>query len=228
MRFTFLLLTLLTCIWTHAQEIEIDSVRIPIDEKYLEDQLYVAFTYNMLSNKPSDINQNGLSGGLALGFIKDLPINKRRNFGFGIGLGYAMNIFVQNLKITEENNVVRFEKAMDYSINKLTKQAIEIPFEIRWRTSDPVTYKFWRVYAGMNFSYVFDFRTKFRDENGTLRTSNIDEVETFQYGLSLAVGRSTWNLYIYYALTNMFKNATYQQEPIDMYDLNVGLKFYIM
>lgn len=229
MRLTFLILTLLSFSIGTAQNIDSDSIpTIPIDEKYLEDQLYVSFTYNLLADKPSDINQNGLSGGFGLGFIKDVPLNKERNFGFGLGIGYGLNILIQNLKITEANGTVNFEKAQDYFVNKITKQSIDIPFEIRWRTSDPVNYKFWRVYAGMTFSYVFDFKTKFRDENGTLRTSNIDEVEQFQYGLKLAAGRGTWNLYIYYALTDMFKEATFEGKPLNMYDVNIGLKFYIM
>lgn len=229
MRLTILILTLLSFSLNFAQEVVMDSVpSIPIDEKYLEDQLYVSFTYNGLGGKPEGINQNGLSGGIGLGFIKDLPLNKERNFGFGLGVGYGLNIYVQNLKITESNGSVTFEKAQSYSINKMTKQSIDIPFEIRWRTSDPVNYKFWRIYAGMTFSYVFDFKTKFRDDNGTQRTTNIDEVEQFQYGLKLAAGRGTWNLYIYYALTDMFKDATFDGTPINMYDVNVGLKFYIM
>lgn len=214
--------------FSQAQELKKDSIAVPIDEKYLEDQLYLAFTYNILSDKPAGINQNGLSGGLGLGFIKDIPLNKERNFGLGIGLGYGLNIFIQNLKITEDNGVVNFEKGQNYSVNRITKQAIDIPFEIRWRTSDPVTYKFWRVYAGMTFSYVFDFKTKHIDDFGTQRTKNIQEVAQFQYGITLAAGRGTWNLNVYYALSSMFSNATYQQEPIDMYDINVGLKFYMM
>ncbi len=228
MRLTLITLALLFISCCYSQEIESDSISISIDEKYLEDQIYVAFTYNVLGNKPSGINQNGLSGGFGLGFIKDLPFNKERNFGVGIGVGYSLNIYIQNLKITKTNGVVNFEKAQNYFVNKITKQSIDVPFEIRWRTSDPVTYKFWRVYAGMTFSYVFDLSTKFRDENGTLRTTNIDEVEQFQYGIKFAAGRGTWNLYVYYALSNMFSNATYNQEPVDMYDVNIGLKFYIM
>ena len=228
MRLTLITLALLFISCCYSQEIESDSISISIDEKYLEDQIYVAFTYNVLGNKPSGINQNGLSGGFGLGFIKDLPFNKERNFGVGIGVGYSLNIYIQNLKITKTNGVVNFEKAQNYFVNKITKQSIDVPFEIRWRTSDPVIYKFWRVYAGMTFSYVFDLSTKFRDENGTLRTTNIDEVEQFQYGIKFAAGRGTWNLYVYYALSNMFSNATYNQEPVDMYDVNIGLKFYIM
>ena len=228
MRLLLIILFSLTISLGQAQEIETDQISSSIDEKYLEDQLYVAFTYNLLLNKPSGINQNGLSGGFGLGFIKDIPFNKERNLGIGLGLGYSMNIYIQNLKITEINKVVSFKRAEDYFTNKITKQSIDIPLEFRWRTSDPVNFKFWRIYAGMTFSYVFDLQTNFRDENGTLKTSTIDEVEQFQYGLNLAAGRGTWNFYIYYSLSKMFKNSSYNQEPVDLNDVNFGLKFYIM
>lgn len=228
MRQFLLLLVLMTFTFGQAQELETDNISSSIDEKYLEDQLYVAFTYNLLLNKPSGINQNGLSGGFGLGFIKDIPFNKDRNLGIGLGLGYSMNIFIQNLKISEVNNLVNFERAEDYSTNKITKQSIDIPFEIRWRTSDPFNFKFWRIYAGMTFSYVFDLETSFKDGNANLKTRNIDEVEQFQYGLNLAAGRGTWNFYIYYSLSKMFKNSSFNQEPVDLNDVNFGLKFYIM
>src|SRR4030065_599486 len=79
-----------------------------IDIKYLEDQLYISLAYNILGNKPATISQNGFSGGFSLGFIKDIPLNARRNIGFGVGVGYAYNVYVQNLKISRENQTTLF------------------------------------------------------------------------------------------------------------------------
>ena len=64
-----------------------------VDNKYLEDQLYVNLTYIRLLNTPDQISQNGFSFGLGLGVIKDLPLNKRRNLGLGIGLAYEFNTY---------------------------------------------------------------------------------------------------------------------------------------
>ena len=33
------------------------------------------------------------------GFIKDIPLNKNRNFGLGIGIGGSLNSFNQNLLV---------------------------------------------------------------------------------------------------------------------------------
>ena len=52
-----------------------------IDSKYLEDQIYLSLTYNVLINKPSVISQNGFSGGVSFGFIKEGRV--RQNLFWG-------------------------------------------------------------------------------------------------------------------------------------------------
>ena len=144
-----------------------------IDLKYLEDQLYLSLTYTILSNKPATISQNGFSGGFSFGFIKDIPLNEQRNIGFGIGVGYAYNVYVQNLKISRENQTTLFELAEDYKTNRIGVKAIEMPFEFRWRTSTPEKYNFWRVYGGLKFAYLIVAKTKFTDSEVVLTTKNI-------------------------------------------------------
>jgi len=195
---------------------------------YLEDQIYVSLTYNILNNKPAFISQKGFSGGLSIGFIKDIPINKQRNIGFGIGLGYAYNAYIQNLKITRNNQTTLFEIAQNYKINRFTTNAIELPIEFRWRNSTPEKYRFWRVYGGIKFAYLFSANTKYVNLNETITTKNIPEFNKFQYGLIIAAGYSTWNLYVYYGLKPTFKNVQFNSEELNFTDFNIGLKFYIM
>lgn len=199
-----------------------------IDHKYLEDQLYLSLTYSILGNKPATISQNGFSGGFSLGFIKDIPINEQRNVGFGIGAGYAYNVYVQNLKISRENQTTLFELAEDYKTNRLGINSIEMPVEFRWRTSTPEKYGFWRVYGGVKFSYLVTSKTKFIDSDVQLTTKNIPELNRIQYGAIMAAGYGNWNLYIYYGISPLFKNAKLNDKNIDLKDINLGMKFYIM
>ncbi|MDV7186169.1 porin family protein [Lutibacter sp. TH_r2] len=199
-----------------------------IDSKYLEDQLYISLTYNLLTSKPSDISQNGFSGGFSMGFVKDIPLNKERNFGIGIGFGYAYNAYIQNLKIREQNSVFNFDIAEDFDVNRLSIHAIDLPFEIRFRNSTPTKYKFWRIYAGVKFSYLFSSKYKYNDSSETLVFKNISSVNKFQYGLTLSAGYEVWNLYIYYGLEPLFKDAFLEAENIKMKDIHIGLKLYIM
>jgi len=199
-----------------------------VDLKYLEDQIYLSLTYNILIDNPSTIAQKGFSGGVSIGFIKDIPFNKNRNFGLGIGLGYAYNAYVQNLKISKENQITLFETAQDYTTNRFGISALEIPIEIRWRNSTPQKYKFWRVYGGVKLAYVISAKTIYKDAEENLTTKNVSEFNKIQYGLTLATGFSTWNLYIYYGLNPIFKSVYFNNKKLGLKDFNIGLKFYIM
>ncbi len=199
-----------------------------IDLKYLEDQLYLSLTSNVLVDKPLGISQNGFSGGFSMGFIKDIPLNRKRNFGIGVGLGYAYNAFIQNLKIFQENQETQFSIAKNYKSNKLAINEIEFPIELRWRNSTPKKYKFWRIYAGIKASYILTVKTSYKDDIESLTTKNITEFNRFQYGMTLAAGFSTWNLYVYYGLNPFFKKVNFNGEDLNLRDFNIGLKFYIM
>ena len=74
-----------------------------VDDKYLDDQIYLNLTYISLLNTPPPISQSGFSFGLGGGFIKDLPVNSRRNIGFGAGLGYGFNNYYFNVRFDIEN-----------------------------------------------------------------------------------------------------------------------------
>lgn len=206
-------------------QVDTDSI---IDLKYLEDQLYLSLTYTILENKPDLIYQNGFSGGFSFGFIKDIPVNERRNVGFAIGMGYAYSAYVQNLKISKENQTTLFELTKDYKTNRLVINSLELPLEFRWRTSTPEKYNFWRVYTGIKFAYITTSKAKFINSVVSLTTKNIEEINNIQYGATLATGYGNWNLYIYYGLSPLFKDAIFKGQEIGLKDIKIGLKFYIM
>ena len=70
-----------------------------LDALYREDQFYFGFTYNTLTNTPEDFSQTGFSPGFKVGFIRDFPINTKRTFALGLGLGYAFNTYSRRSKI---------------------------------------------------------------------------------------------------------------------------------
>mgnify|MGYP000545145824 CR=1 FL=1 len=74
-----------------------------LDSLYREDQFYVSVTYNSLINMPINVSQNSFSPGLHLGFVRDFPLNKRRNIALALGLGYSFNSYNHNIRISESN-----------------------------------------------------------------------------------------------------------------------------
>lgn len=204
------------------------------DSLYKEDQFYIGTTYNVIGRGSSDVKQTGFSLGFYLGFIKDMPINKRRNLAIGLGLGYATNSYIQNILIDQDANgnssfSLINDNAVRFSNNKFSEHVIELPLELRWRTSTVTSYKFWRIYAGVKLAYVVDNRSKFEGSPSAIRQSNIQEYNRFQYGPTLSLGYNTWNIYAYYGLNSVFSDAVLDTGvSLDINVIKLGIIFYIL
>lgn len=202
-------------------------------KNYREDQFYVSITYNLLNLKPDNVNQSGFSSGFHFGFIRDMPINDRRNIAIGIGLGLSSNSYNQNIAITESNNAIAYniidEREINVSKNKFTTYLVEVPLEFRWRTSTASEYNFWRIYSGIKFGYLVYNTTKINSDSGNVKLSNVEDFNRLQYGITLSAGYGTWNFHVYYGLNSIFDNsARLNGESIDMASLKLGLMFYIL
>ena len=200
---------------------------------YREDQFYLSVTYNLLNNKPDDVNQNGFSSGFHFGFIRDMPINEKRNLALGLGIGLSSNSYNQNISILKSNNELAYsiinESEINVSKNKFTTYLVEVPFEFRWRTSTAEDYNFWRIYSGFKVGYLFYNSSKIKSEEGDENLSNLDDFNKIQYGLTMSVGYGTWNFHVYYGLNSIFDDtAKLDGKAIDMKAFKIGLMFYIL
>jgi hypothetical protein len=223
------LVILLSFQWCFAQE---DTIK-DVDSLYKEDQFYAGVTYNLLGKKPDGLSQSGFSTGFHFGFINDMPLNKNRNVAIGIGLGYSINSFNQNLLIIKENTAGYSYNLLDgsntYSKNTFYSNLIEIPIEFRWRTSTPSEYDFWRIYAGFKLGYAVSNGAKFKGEPESFKHKNISDFNNFQYGLTLSAGYNTWNIYVYYGLNPVFSSeAILNGNVVETNAVKVGLMFYIL
>ncbi|TSE09746.1 MULTISPECIES: porin family protein [Aquimarina] len=208
------------------QEIEIDSL-------YREDQFYVGVTYNLLLNKPRGISQSGFSGGLHLGFIRDMPINKRRNIAIGLGLGYSLNVYNQDLFIGEEEETERgvFSSLddIDFSTNRFTTHLVEAPLEFRWRTSTPETHKFYRIYTGIRMGYLYSFQSRFKGAIGEVKQTKVEELNRWRIGATFTFGWNTFNFHFYYSINTLFNDdAVVNGESVGFNTAKIGLMFYIL
>ena len=201
-----------------------------LDSLYREDQIYFGFSYNSLTDVPEAFAQTNFSPAFKIGAIRDFPINCKRNIALGFGLGYALNIYAQNLKIsTDINNVFSYELQSDqnYKKNRFSFHAVEIPFEFRWRTSNAQTHKFWRIYTGFKASYIFSSSAFYKSENQTITEKDL-ELRSWQYGLTLSAGYNNWNAFIYYGLNPIFDDIAFNQSVLEINTIKVGLLFYIL
>jgi hypothetical protein len=228
----FILIGLLMSLPSLAQDIETPVTKV-IDSLYREDQFYIGLTFHLLRDLPESVSQSGFSGGLHMGFIRDFPLNKRRNIGLGAGLGWSVNSFGQELFIGEDsNNNTVFRnlnsEGFDYNSNRFTTQLIETPIEFRWRTSTPDSHKFWRVYTGLRLGYVYYFKSTFKQTDNQVIQTDVPEFNRFRIGTTLSFGYNTFNLHLYYSLNPFFKDAKLGNSDIGITTFKVGLMFYIL
>ena len=209
-----------------------------LDDNYREDQIYFGVFYNSLINGPSDLNQNKFSSSISLGFIRDIPINKERNFGLGLGLGLSTSSYHNNLNISVDSNNLEYLTIQDsdtFNKNKWALNEIEFPFEIRWRTSTLENYKFWRIYFGIKTSYIFSSKSVYESNanevSGLIRNEKIRDLpfNKFQTGFTLNAGNNTWNLGLYLGLQPLFKDNFIKKNQMikNIKQFKVGLVFYI-
>ncbi|MGM5468913.1 porin family protein [Flavobacteriaceae bacterium LMO-SS05] len=205
-----------------------------VDNKYREDQFYISATYNLLGNKLKGISQNGFSSGFHFGFIRDMPITKDRAMALGVGLGVSTNSYNQNLLISENiNSSIEYsildKKTTSFSKNKFTTYLLEVPLELRWRTSTAQEYNFWRIYSGFKLSYLVYNTSKFKSSEGDSLLSNNHDFNALQYGVTISAGYSNINVHFYYALNDIFKNsANIDGSHIKMNAVKIGLIYYIL
>src|SRR5690606_16173636 len=205
---------------------------ISVDSLYREDQFYIGATYNLPLNLPSGGNIRGLSGGIQFGFVRDMPINKRRNIAIAVGAGLAIDQFGQNLFIGEAQNEetifrVLDDENIDYDRNRFNMAVIEAPIEFRWRTSTPSSYKFWRIYTGVRVGYAYYYKSTFKQTNNIVNQTKIPEFDPLRLSATLSFGYNTFNFFASYSINPFFKDAvTVDGENVDFRTLKVGLMFY--
>lgn len=204
-----------------------------VDSLYREDQFYIGITYNVLANTPKGVRFRGLSGGVQGGFLRDFPINKRRNIAIATGVGLVYDQFGHNFFIGKENSgksIFRvLQENVQYDQNRFGMAMVELPIEFRWRTSTPTEYRFWRIYAGARLGYTYWYKATFKQDNNRIVITDISEFEPFRITATLALGYSTFNFFTSYNFNPFFKDAkTLNNENVDFIALKFGIMFYIL
>ena len=235
MRHLFLLISCLTVTASFAQEefskTTVDSTFFTMaDSLYREDQFYIGLTYNLLMKAPQELRQTGFSSGISAGFLRDMPINKRRTYAIAVGAGLSYASYKQNLIISESDGAIDYNivKGSALTKGKFEQFFVDVPVEFRWRNSTPTSYKFWRIYTGVKFQYLLYDKSRYIGKDIDEKVTNNKDFNKFQFGPYIAVGFNTWNFQAYYGVNSVFKNATMDSNPIKMKTINLGLMFYIL
>lgn len=225
------MLLLVATVFSQKDRTTKDTLVVKIDSLYREDQFYFSITYNTLIDKPAGLSQRKFSSGFSGGFLRDMPINRKRTIAVASGIGFTYNNYNQNMAIssTAETPVYTIINSdTQYSKNKFTTLSFDVPVEFRWRTSTYESHKFWRIYTGIKFSYVLYDKSVFNSSMGKVSINGNKDFNKLQYGAYISSGYNTFNLYAYYGLNSLFKSAKINDEAVNMKAFNLGIIFYIL
>ncbi len=205
------------------------------DLRYREDQFYLGVTYNLLSSVPSAVNISGLSGGIHFGFLRDMPINERRNIAIAVGAGLSFDAYGNTLFIGESPQeqtifTILTNDDFDFNFNRFSTAVIEAPIELRWRSSTPTKYGFWRVYAGFRVGYAYWYKARFQQDGNEVTQTDIPEFNQTRLAATLSFGYNKINFYAYYSINPFFDGAvtTNTQEKVEFRTIKLGILFYIL
>lgn len=200
---------------------------LQLGDSYAEDQLYVAISYSKLFNQPNNTISSGFSYSFSTGFMKDITLNKSGSIAISLGVGYGFDAINHGYKITETGGNTVFDIDIPTATtvpNKFNTHSLELPFEIRWRTSTAKKYKFWRVYTGVKLTYNF-INTFYYN---SISFVNVARFNKWQYGLTLSAGYDAFNVNVYYGLSPILKGATVGVSTINTQIIKFGFVFYIL
>lgn len=215
---------------TQKKIFSIDTLVIKHDTLYREDQFYAQLNYNSIIKKPDGLNQEKISFGFGIGFLRDFPINKKRKLAIAPGIGLAFNSYLQNMAIAgTNNNPVYGILPADYDKNRFEQLRAELPIEFRWRNSSPEDFQFFRIYTGFKVSYLLYDKSVFDNGTDKIVIKGNKDFEEFLYSAYVSIGYSAFNIQVCYNLNNLFKpTAQIDSVPINMNILSLGVVFYIL
>ena len=205
------------------------SAQIKDSLNYREDQFYIDLNFSLQPNDISGFKQNGFSRSVHVGMLRDYPISNFRDKAIAVGFGYGFVRLVNNINVEQSQqsylyNVPEAQRALR---NVFSYHQLQLPVELRWRTSTSSEYAFWRVYLGYRLSYQFGaqyqpfFGRKFSLEN---------QLNEIQHSIGISLGFNTWNLRFDYNLTPLFKEEirTINNRALKLFPLQLGLIFYLL
>lgn len=194
--------------------------------KFREDQVYFGVAYPYFSNPPETLIQNKLSYAFSLGFIRDMPINKKRTWAVGLGIGGNVTKWFTNTQFfVSRNNISTKTITDDYRQNFITMQSLEFPFEVRWRNATTTKHAFWRIHTGVSLNIPLRTKTLFTPSNGTETSNFLSTNGTFLRG-NLHFGFNTWNISIAHDIEPWVVSDS-PNGKFNVKSTKVGLIFYL-
>ena len=232
-KYTYLLLLFFfaTSLQVFAQEETIETT-VETTDDFIEfkkninkskDRLVIDLSYDMLLNLPDSIKTSGFSRGFNAYFTYDIVLGKSK-FSVAPGIGIGNNNYFMNYSLSSDSLGTYFNKISDDIDVKKTKIAlsyIDIPLELRYRSTKKKKGSSWKLAAGIKAGMMIQNKWKYKGEdlsnNGSevkFKSYDIENINKFRYGVMMRGGYGMWNVFAYYSLSDVFNDKGPSMTPL--------------
>ena len=193
-----------------------------------DDLFILSLTSDNWSGLPAAIEAKPFrSRGFSFLLMKE-KANESGKLAFGYGLGFSsQNVHTDGALVYDDSsNTSSFYKlpdSLDVSLNKLSLNYIDAAIEFRLRTAEDSHERRFKVSLGFKAGVLVQSHTKYEDKNGKVKTYDIKNLNTFQYGPTFRIGYGGFALTGYYSLATVFKKS--KGPEMNPYSVGIAVTF---
>lgn len=181
--------------------------------------LQVSYSYLSLLNAPSELKTNWKSNAWAIQLMGQEDLGKKSHFSFGYGVGFSNFNYHNNLRITTTPSsgaqYYWLPADSNYTKNTFSTSFIDVPLELRYRSSATKNGRYFRLYFGALAGIRVNSKSHFVVGDYSVKHHNLSDLPRWHYGLYARTGFWVFNLYVCYNL-----NPTFAKTPASFTDLS--------
>jgi hypothetical protein len=174
-----------------------------------DDRLILDLTLDNYAERPASLEVNIIkSRGVNIKLMKDRLIrNTLFSFGYGLAFG-SQNFDTDRFIIVDDTlghtHFVSIDPAIDVKTNKLSVNYLDLPLELRFRTSPNAKNNSFKIALGFKIGVLLQSHIKYEDDDGKEKLFNINNLNKYRYGVDTRIGYGIWGLNAYYSLISLF------------------------
>lgn len=192
-----------------------------------QDMFMVDLSLERLTNLPSKVEQRFFSRGVSVLAMYDLILGKS-NFSLGIGGGFSSQSIFTNALLQKDSTAgpsyfAEISSETNYTKSKIVTNFLELPVEIRYRTTANAKGHSWKIAAGVRVGTLVDVHSKYIDTTGKYKSFIFPDVNELRLagGFRLGYGRASLSFYRNF---NSFFN---EGQGAEHYNYSIGLNLAI-
>ncbi|HLG33657.1 MAG TPA: porin family protein [Bacteroidia bacterium] len=175
-----------------------------------QDRFILDINFDNWDKTPQYVEVKGFrSRGVNIMFMDEKPFGKG-NVAFAWGLGFSSQNFHTNGEYKESGTIDSsyFDHnrldSLDYDLNKLSLNYIDLPLELRFRTNANAKGNRLKLSAGFKIGVLINAHTKFDAGSIKYKQYHLRNIPDWHYGLTARLGFGKIGVSYFHSLTKLF------------------------